>query len=105
MKTLNVCLYTPTSSGGHALYTKELLTAVAQVGVNRRVAAELVTCEDLAAEFWTEAYPIYPILPFMEPRSRFRSRAGWVASRLAYYSRARAGSFLDAGSNAVAGQR
>ncbi|MDR3635940.1 MAG: glycosyltransferase family 4 protein [Isosphaeraceae bacterium] len=94
MKTLNVCLYTPTSSGGHALYTKELLTAVAEAGADRGVAAELVTCEDLEDGLWTEAYPIHAILPHLRPRSAFRSSAAWLASRLAYYSR-REGMFLD----------
>jgi glycosyltransferase involved in cell wall biosynthesis len=94
MKTLNVCLYTPTSSGGHALYTKELLTAVAGVGPRRGVSGELVTCEDLPDEMRTEAYPIHPILPRLKPRSAFKNPAAWVASRLAYYTR-RDGAFLD----------
>ena len=44
--TLNVCMYTPTSHGGHALYAQELLNAIAEVGPSRCVAAGLVTCED-----------------------------------------------------------
>ncbi|HMB02533.1 MAG TPA: glycosyltransferase family 4 protein [Isosphaeraceae bacterium] len=93
-KDLNVCLYTPTPDGGHALYTKELLTAVAEVGVRQGVTAELVTCEDLAAELQTSAYPIHRILPRLVPREAFRTPIAWAASRVAYYSR-RERTFLD----------
>ena len=48
-EALNVCMYTPTSDGGHALYTQELLTALAEVGPDRGVSAELVTAENLAS--------------------------------------------------------
>jgi len=93
-KDLKVCLYTPTSYGGHALYTNELLTAVAEVGVRRGVTAELVTCEDLAAELQTSAYPIHRILPRLVPRGAFRTPIAWAAARVAYYSR-RERIFLD----------
>ena len=93
-KDLKVCLYTPTPNGGHALYTKELLTAVAEVGVRRGVTAELVTCEDLAADLQTSAYPIHRILPRLVPREAFRTPIAWIAARVAYYSR-REWTFLD----------
>ena len=66
--TLHVCMYTPSSAGGHALYTQELLMALAEVGPGRGIAPELVTSEDLAAAHRTSAYPIHPILPRLAPR-------------------------------------
>jgi glycosyltransferase involved in cell wall biosynthesis len=93
-KTLNVCLYTPTPDGGHALYAQELLTAIADVGARRGVAPELVTCEDIAPPHWTSAYPIHPILPRLAPRSSFGSTLAWAASRVTYYAR-REHVFLD----------
>src|SRR5271165_7174101 len=74
--TLHVCMYTPTSAGGHALYTQELLTALAEVGPGRGIAPELVTSEDLAAAHWTSAYPIHPIMPRLTPRGEYRNCAG-----------------------------
>jgi glycosyltransferase involved in cell wall biosynthesis len=93
-ETLNVCMYTPTPAGGHALYTQELLTALAEVGPARGVAAELVTCEDLAPENHTDCYPIHRLLPRMVPRKEFSNPLAWVSSRLSYYSR-RERIFLD----------
>jgi len=93
-KNLNACVYTPTSAGGHALYTRELLTAIAEVGSRQGVKAELVTCSDLAAEHRTHAYPIHSILPPLVPRSSFATPIHWVASRLTYYAR-RERTFLD----------
>jgi glycosyltransferase involved in cell wall biosynthesis len=92
--TLKVCMYTPTAHGGHALYSQELLTALAEVGPRRQVAAELVTCENLAAENRTESYPIHAVLPRLVPRAEFANPLAWAASRLAYYSR-RERVFLD----------
>jgi glycosyltransferase involved in cell wall biosynthesis len=86
-------MYTPTSHGGHALYARELLTAIAEVGPRRGVAAELVTCEDLADDLGL-ACPIHPILPRQVPRDELPSTAAWAASRVGYYLR-RERVFLD----------
>lgn len=91
---LNVCMYTPTASGGHALYAQELLTALAEVGPERGVAAELVTCENLAAENQSDRYPIHRILPQIIHRREFRHALAWASSRLTYYAR-RERTFLD----------
>src|SRR4030088_2643643 len=91
---LNVCMYTPTASGGHALYTQELLTALAEVGPGRGVSAELVTAENLAAENQTTCYPIHSILPRLVPRHEFPNPMAWATSRMAYYPR-RERVFLD----------
>ena len=74
--TIHVCMYTPSSAGGHALYTQELLTALAEVGPGRGIAPELVTSEDLAAAHRTSAYPIHPILPRLTPRCEYRTAPG-----------------------------
>jgi glycosyltransferase involved in cell wall biosynthesis len=91
--SLNVCLYTPTSHGGHALYTQELLTALAEVGPGCGVAPELVTCEDHAAEP-RPPYPVHRVLPRQVPREEFSGTAAWAASRVGYYTR-RERVFLD----------
>jgi hypothetical protein len=86
-------MYTPTAHGGHALYTQELLTALAEVGARRGVAAELITCEDLAADL-QPPYPIHRILPRQVRRDEFHTTASWAASRVGYYSH-RERLFLD----------
>lgn len=92
--TLHVCMYTPQSTGGHALYTQELLTALAEVGPGRGIAAELVTSEDLAATHWTSAYPIHPIFPRLVPRREYSTAMVWAWSRMIHYTR-REQIFLD----------
>src|SRR5206468_3576817 len=57
-----------------------------EVGARRGVAAELVTCSDIAAEHRSSAYPIHPILPPLMPRESFRTPLHWAGSRLAYYA-------------------
>jgi glycosyltransferase involved in cell wall biosynthesis len=93
-ETLHICMYTPTADGGHALYTRELLTAIAELGPARRVAAELVTCVDLAAENRTDLYPIHAVLPPLVHRSTYRTRLGWAGSRVVYFAK-RERAFLD----------
>jgi glycosyltransferase involved in cell wall biosynthesis len=91
--TLKVCMYTPTSHGGHALYAQELLSAIAEVGPGRGVVAELITCEDLADDP-RPAYPIHRILPRQVPREELPGTAAWAAERVGYYVR-RERAFLD----------
>lgn len=79
-------MYTPSASGGHALYTRELMTALSQhAGDGHRF--ELVTGEDLADEFKTDAYPIHAVLPHLRHRKEFSSKAAWAISRALYYPR------------------
>ena len=92
--TLHVCMYTPSSAGGHALYTQELLTALAEVGPGRGIAPELVTSEDLAAAHRTSAYPIHPILPRLTPRREYSTALAWAWSRMIHYTRLEQ-TFLD----------
>jgi glycosyltransferase involved in cell wall biosynthesis len=83
---LTIGMYTPSAHGGHALYAQELLTALAEVGTRRGVAAELITCEDLADDP-RSPYAIHRILPRQVPRDEFRCTATWAASRVGYYTR------------------
>jgi glycosyltransferase involved in cell wall biosynthesis len=81
-----ICMYTPSASGGHALYTRELMTALARhAGPGRRF--ELVTSEDLSDEYKTGAYPIHAILPRLRHRKQFRTPVAWAASRAMHYPR------------------
>jgi glycosyltransferase involved in cell wall biosynthesis len=86
-------MYTPSANGGHALYTRELMTALSQhAGEDCRF--ELVTSEDLAEEFKTDAYPIHAILPKLAHQNELPSKAAWFANRVLYYPR-RELKFLD----------
>jgi glycosyltransferase involved in cell wall biosynthesis len=83
-------MYTPTSDGGHARYTWELLTALAeqpQHDTAGKFAFELVTSSDLAPRFRSELYPVHAILPPLSERGSFGSSAAWVADRLTHYPR------------------
>lgn len=79
-------MYTPSASGGHALYTRELMTALAQHACDRR-RFELVTAENLADEFQTDAYPVHRILPRLRHRKEFSNKAAWAVNRAMYYPR------------------
>lgn len=79
-------MYTPSSDGGHARYTWELLTALATHPRSRAVY-ELVTSEDLDPQFNSDAYTVHPILPVLRHRSDFSNRLTWAASRLTHYAR------------------
>lgn len=86
-----IVFFTPTSDGGHARYSKELLTALTTTGAPFRF--ELATSQDLADEFCTDRYPIHRLLPALRHRTQFTSRAHWAASRARHYL-ARERSFL-----------
>lgn len=77
-------MYTPTPDGGHARYTHELLTALAE---QRDMSVSLVTSVNLDAAFRTAAYPIHAILPALRPRAHFRNPMSWALSRLLFYWR------------------
>ena len=81
-----ICMYTPSAGGGHARYTRELLTALAQQG-GRRCAFELVTSEDLEAEYRSDRYAVHAILPALHPRSEYANAGAWAISRLTHYAR------------------
>lgn len=76
-------MYTPTRTGGHAQYTRELLRALTRISES----VELVTSEDLDPCFRGSEYPVHQILPPLRHRSHFRSRLGWAANRLSHYPR------------------
>jgi glycosyltransferase involved in cell wall biosynthesis len=79
-------MYTPSADGGHALYTWELMTALAQ-RATAETHFELVTSEDLAPEFRTDRYPIHPILPRLSRRKEFSTSLTWATNRMLHYPR------------------
>jgi glycosyltransferase involved in cell wall biosynthesis len=81
-----ICMYTPSASGGHARYARELTTALAEAG-GRRYAFELVTSEDIEAQFKSDAYDVHPILPKLRERSAFPNSAAWAMNRVTHYAR------------------
>ena len=81
----NICMYTPSASGGHARYTHEVLSALSEQEDDVRVS--LITGRDLDPKYRTRLYPIHDILPALLPRSAFRSILGWGYSRVMHYYR------------------
>jgi glycosyltransferase involved in cell wall biosynthesis len=89
-----VCLYNPMGKGGHARYTHELLTAMAELDPAQRVAMVLVTSRDFDARFAPASYPVDRVVPPIAPHSHYRSRFSWAVSRIAHYAR-RESTFLS----------
>jgi glycosyltransferase involved in cell wall biosynthesis len=84
--TQTVCMYSPSVDGGMALYTWELMHALA----DRRSRAydfELVTGLDIQKQFQTDAYRVRAVLPAIQHRSEFSNRATWVTDRVSHYAR------------------
>ena len=84
MKQPAVCIFAPTSSGGHARYAWELATALAR-RPRSEYRYELVSSRDLEPQFRSAEYAVHPVLPPIRERSGFRTRAGWMWNRLAHY--------------------
>lgn len=80
-----LCMYTPPPDGGMALYTCELMKALARRPHDFRF--ELVCEEGLAEPFRSELYRANDILPRLRHRSTMPNRAAWIVNRLAYYPR------------------
>lgn len=89
----HISTYTPTPGGGHARYTHELLSALAEQGAPRDIDVSLVTSVNLEPAFRTLAYPVHAILPALRPRAQFRNPVSWAISRLLFYGN-RDGTFV-----------
>lgn len=79
-----ICMYTPSAHGGHALYSWELLTALAH-HPDGKDRVELVSSEDLDEQFRGGAYRINAILPPLRHRSQFPGKLAWALSRILHY--------------------
>lgn len=77
-----VCMYTPSASGGHALYTKELLSCLLEQGT---APPTLVTSYDLASEFSQVPYEVVKLLPELRRKETFKHRLAWLAARVHHY--------------------
>jgi len=82
-----ICMYTPTTSGGHALYSLDLLSALASTKPDKDLDVSLITCSDLSARYRTGQYLIHDHLPPMRPVHDFRSPSLWSLYRQRYYFR------------------
>jgi glycosyltransferase involved in cell wall biosynthesis len=82
---LNVCMYTPTATGGHARYTHGLLSALSAMGTDKGVQVSLITSRDLSSKYRTSLYPIYDFLPPLIHRSSFQNPLRWGSSRIIHY--------------------
>ena len=82
-----ICMYTPTTSGGHALYTLDLLSALAATKPASRPETSLITCSDLPKRYRTTRYVIHDLLPPVRPAADFSSRTVWSFYRQIYYYR------------------
>ena len=74
-------MYTPSPQGGHAIYTRELLFGLTELG---GCSVELVTCVDAARN---GPYVTHAILPRQRKPGEFVNRLHWAVSRVLYYSR------------------
>lgn len=83
---LKIYMYTPSSYGGHALYSYELLSALNKIGLKKNVQVSLVTSQDLKPEYRNGNYPVYDILPLLKPRNIFRNKIQWGFSRIVHYT-------------------
>jgi glycosyltransferase involved in cell wall biosynthesis len=80
-----ICMYTPTTTGGHALYTLDLLSALADANPGQELDVSLFTCSDLPSRYRAGLYPIHDSLPPMRPRHDFRSPTLWSFYRQWYF--------------------
>lgn len=81
-----ICMYTPSAYGGHPQYTQELLTALA-LHPGSSLRYELVSSQNLAAQYDSDLYRVHRILTPLLHRSTFATPLAWVASRMVYYPR------------------
>jgi glycosyltransferase involved in cell wall biosynthesis len=82
----SICMYVPSSGGGHARYAWELMNALATHPGGAHLY-ELFTSQDLQAEYYSDRYPIHALLRPLRHRSEYGSKAAWFASRLTHYVR------------------
>lgn len=76
-------MYTPTTTGGHALYALDLLSALADAG--GELAVSFFTCSDLPSRYRPGSYVIHDLLPPMRPRHDFKSAMLWSLYRQWYF--------------------
>ncbi len=79
-----ICMFTPSASGGHPLYTQELLTALTE-HPRGGPRFELITSEDLIEQFRNTPYPINDVLPKLKHRRDFKTSAAWMWNRAVHY--------------------
>lgn len=79
-----VVMYTPTAQGGHALYSKEVLEALAGLESDE-LQFELLTSVDLGDEYRSERYMINAVLPRLRHKSEFGLSISWALSRVSHY--------------------
>lgn len=82
-------MYTPSSAGGHALYSQEVLEAAARQSCISGVHYDfsLVTSANLAERFSSSIYQIYRLLPIQKPKNAYSTVWIWRLSRVVYYFR------------------
>lgn len=80
----SVCMFTPAADCGHARYTMELMCALHK-HPGREFNYELVSSVNIEPQFRAVPYPVHAILPTLRHRNTFRTRIGWIISRLLHY--------------------
>jgi glycosyltransferase involved in cell wall biosynthesis len=78
-----IAMFTPTSYGGQARYTKVVLSALVSLGGPLQYS--LITRTNLSSEFETDEYQIEKVLPALKMRSEFANPLHWLASRSVQY--------------------
>lgn len=82
----SICMFTPAAEGGHARYAAEILFALSQQP-DAGYRVELVTADNVEAQFRSTEYPVHAVLPPIRDRYAFKSSLHWAASRFVYYPR------------------
>lgn len=86
-RAIEVVMLTPSARGGHPRYTWELMTALRAAAPPSELGLTLLTSEDLAPEFRTDAYEIAAVLPPLQDPSTFPTRVHWAVGRTLHYAR------------------
>ncbi|GAA1384273.1 hypothetical protein GCM10009613_14910 [Pseudonocardia kongjuensis] len=86
-----VCVYSPYPTGGMPLYVAELLGAITgaagSVDGEGGPSVEWLSSTDLDRRFLDGRYVVHPVLPAIRDASQFRTRIGYVVSRVLHHVR------------------
>src|ERR1700730_4383159 len=84
---LHVAMITPSATGGHPLYTWEMMTALRAAAPRSQLRLTLVTSCDLDEQYRDTDYDIADVLPALRHRSTYWCKAAWATGRIVHYAR------------------
>lgn len=80
---MNIIVFSPTAHGGHPAYVREVVSAIKEI--NNNINIGVMTRTDLDAEFDSDTYNIYKILPKLINKNKFRFKLYWFLNRFFIY--------------------